>query len=657
MCARRALFCALAALALLTSPVRAQDASAEPEVPPDVPASYRQPPRWRWVQVLATPRVGARLTAVEVDPRDPDKIYVGSQSGVIFHSADGGVTWRELEPDAFTANRRDVLPPGSGAAREPGAVGPGSVNPSIPCVFPDCSEVPLTFTFPGNPTRPPTGSATSLVLRQLPDIARGTTFPRGTFLPTYTISDVFLPPFLLTDALRSRRTEEVRRIIVCPGSAYPLVVATRREVVASPDEGYTWVRLLRFSGSVRIPQIACDPTRTNHLIIATDAGYQESRDGGVTLDPNLAGYPRGAVQAAAFGSDGSLYLGSRFQLFKRPVDEVDAQRVYPDFNNSETAPWEPILWVEPDGDDVWLGTQDGLRHSEDHGRRFTTVAPNLFSRQVIPQVVVGTNETGGRRVAAIVRDCPRTAREPTSPGCRGTLVLSSDDGGDHWDPFFQGITRRSIQQMAFAGGRWFIVTGGELWMTSRTTPGAVSQDVVTSARRALARTPAMSTVIDLALDRAELNQEQVDSLIERSYASAWLPRRVSVQFQLDVGALATASQTMVTMPSTTSADSAASFFYVWGFLEWDLTALDPSGPVAREPFRRQALYALRQQISFLIEDAWHERRMHLRRLARGFADAYQAAVLEERIEVLEAVMEFWLGRELEELAPSPRRRR
>lgn len=657
MFARRAPWCTAALVVLLAWPAvtwaqppdegeggaEQTEAGEEGEVP-EAPAAYHAPPQWDWVQVLAAPRIGARLTAVEVDPNDPNHIWVGSQSGVMFYSADGGVTWRELEPDAFTANRRDVLAPRGGV-----------------CVAPDCDEIPLLFSYPSNPERPPVLSETSYVLQQLPVIARGTTFPRGFFIPTYFTRDVGVPQQLLDNALRSRPTEEVRRIVLCPGSVYPLIVATRREVVASPDGGYSWIRLLRFPGRVQTPQVACDPLRTNHLIIASQEGYQESRDGGVTLDPNLAGYPRGAVQAVSFGTDGSVYLGSGFQLFKRENEAIDARRIYPDFNNSQTAPWEPILWIAPEGDEVWVGTQDGLRHSVDHGGRFTQVAPNLFSRQVIPQVVVGRNESGGTRVAAIIRDCPRNARDPTAPGCRGTLVVSSDDDGRHWNPFFQGMTRRSIQQMAYSSGRWFIVTGGELWMSAVATPGAVAQEDVRAARRTLRNDPTLSTVIEVSLDRASLNQEQVNELMDRAYGQAWLPRRLSFHFEADLDGIDSAIQQTGGGAMTnymSEGDTANSFFYLWAFLEWDLqglAAISPGGGPQESSFRSR-LYRLRQQISFLVEDAWHERRMHLRRIARGFTDPYQAAVLQERIAVLEAILEFWLGDELESFGPSARRR-
>jgi hypothetical protein len=653
----------LACLLIGAPSASAQEADAL-EVPE--PPAQTAPPEWRWTQVLAAPRIGARLTAVAMDPTNPNRIYVGSQSGVVFFSGDGGITWRELQPHAYTANRRDVLPPNTDASREPGGVGTGSVRGRISCVSPDCDEIPLTFQFTGNPVRPPTGSATSLILRQLPSIARGTTFPRGTFLPTYRVDDVGVPRDLLGNALRSRRTEEVRRIVICPGSPFPIVVATRREVVASPDHGNAWVRLLRFSGAIETPQIACDPLNTDHLIIATQAGYQESLDGGITIDPNLAGYPRGAVEAVSFGTDGSLYLASGYQLFKRDLDEVDARRIYPDFNSSQTAPWEPILWIEPEGDEVWLATQDGLRHSEQHGQQFRLIAPNLFSRQVIPQVVVGRSESGGTRVAAILRDCPRNARTPTSAGCRGTLVLSSDDGGETWHPFFQGMTRRSIQQMAAAGDRWLIVTGGELWMTSRATPGAVDQAVVRQARRDLERSPSLSTTVELALEHMLLNQDQVNDLVGRGYAQGWVPRRVSVHFELDLDALAQGQsrtgEASSGVPGTFFRDFAGqdAFFYLWGFVEWDLGHLgviDDRRVDLQEPNLRRDLYALRREISFLVEDAWHERQLHLRRLARGFADPYQAAVIEERIDVLDAILEFYMGRPLEEVEPRPRRRR
>lgn len=653
MYARRALGCALALLAAvaLSASARAQDVPVPPDgdtpdVPdtPEPPDTYRQPPEWRWVQVLAAPRIGARLTAIALDPAHPERIFVGSQSGVIFYSGDRGVTWRELEPDAFTANRRDVIPLRGGS-----------------CVRPDCNETPLWFQFPANPMRPPTGSRTGLIVDQLllPG-PYGGTFGRGFFLPPYATEGQATNLRLLDNAVRSRSTEEVRKIVICPGSVYSMVAATRREVIASPDEGWSWVRLIRFPGNIETPQIACDPLRTNHLIIASDAGYQESRDGGITLDPNLAGYPRGQVQAVEFGTDGSLYLASGFQLFKRGVDEVDAQRIYPDFNNSQTAPWEPILWIEPDQDEVWLATQDGLRHSEDNGQRFTQIAPNLFSRQVVQQVVVGRNESNQHRVAAIVRDCPRDARTVAAPGCRGTLVLSSDDGGNHWDPFFQGISRRSVQQMAYGDGYWFVLTGGELWMTSRATPGAVQQSIVEDARRAIETTPTLSTIIESSLDHLSLNQEQVNSLIDRAYASSWLPRRFSLHFQADIDLFDDTSTRMGVAPNTLAADNNFSFFYFWAFLEWDLQGTtgvwNTQSGVRREPIWRARLYQLRQQISFVIEDAWHERRMHLRRIARGFTDPYQAAVLLERIEVLEAILEFWLGDELEAFAPHPRRR-
>jgi hypothetical protein len=56
------------------------------------------------------------------------------------------------------------------------------------------------------------------------------------------------------------------------------------------------------------------------------------------------------------------------------------------------------------------------------------------------------------------------------------------------------------------------------------------------------------------------------------------------------------------------------------------------------------LYELQKQVGFVVEDAWHERRMHLTRLARdGVVEELQARILEARVEVLEALLETWIG--------------
>ncbi|MEM6960614.1 MAG: hypothetical protein AAF550_02580, partial [Myxococcota bacterium] len=52
----------------------------------------------------------------------------------------------------------------------------------------------------------------------------------------------------------------------------------------------------------------------------------------------------------------------------------------------------------------------------------------------------------------------------------------------------------------------------------------------------------------------------------------------------------------------------------------------------------------RQDVTFALEDAWHERMIHLRHLARGMNDPLQIAVLKARIESLNTIIATWLER-------------
>lgn len=622
------------ALALIGSVAQAQDAAPEDEPPSGAP-------EWHWIQVLASPRIGQRLTAIAVHPSRPEEVWVGSQSGVVLRSEDGGTTWIELEPDALTATARTTpAPEANGSCRECGD----------DVVF--LQRIP----YRGPPYSVPAVNPADI--RPWFDFLE----PSTSIFGTPRLADPVPRRTLLTQAVETRDTEPVSRVTVCPTNYFPLIVATENEVLGSNDGGYTWVRLLRFPGDVETPQVACDPSTPHHLVVATDAGLWESDDGGITLSPALSGWPRHSAAAVQFTDDGTLFIGSEEELFVRRGRHEEPERVYPVFESSETIPWEPIDWIEPDGDEVWLATRDGLRRSFDGGRRFTQVAPNLLARQAIGQVIRGQGETGTPRLAAIVRDCPAGADTPNAPGCRATHVLSTDDGGETWHPFFSGITRRSIQQMAYAGGRWFVLTGGELWVTARAEPGAVAQETVDWARRRLGRTPPMRAVVEAALDRVDLNREQIDSMLDRAAARSWLPDQVSLNFEYDaverdVRALdAPPAGPSAGLLQDARAQGAASRWSLFVYVRWNLEDVGGWDPAQLERTRTH-LYAIRRRIGFLIEDAWHERRLHLRRLARGFADPYQAEVLRQRVGVLEALMEFWLDGELDALAPAEMTRR
>ncbi len=590
---------------------------------------------WRWQQVLASPRIGARLSAVAIDPSNPNRIFVGTEEGTILRSTDGGITWSELEMSPFVTTRRQfsIVTPG---LPKLGETSIGSLElrafPPFQGVPADIIDLPLV---------------TPVQFSTVPEFM-SVIYPRP---PAPGVT-------LLSDAIRARPTVPVHRIAVCPGAAFPLLVATDTELDGSTDDGLTYVRLLRLPGGVTVHQVACSRTDPSHMLLATSFGAFISKDGGATFDPDLSGRPGNPVEAIAFGpSPGGgrerAYVSNGSDLWAGdPESEGGLQFVYPDFNNSATAPWGDIMWVETTADgEVWLATTDGIRFSPDYGHNFVVPARSLFERQGTFQIAIGENEHGGRRVAVQLDDCPLPNR------CRNSLVYASDDGGESWFPFFQGATRRTLYQMAVAPSapgippRWWIATGGELWATTVPPPDRddIDADSQHWARAQLRRTPDLDDVIDSVLDGTDLSRGHVDDLLSSVRERNWIPR-VQVLFNyVDTSANRTAAVTPVigNPPSRDLGTNGTDAWFIYAWAEWSLRDV----PIVSEDLSptRNDIYELRRQISFVAEDAWHERVIQLRRIADGMSDRLQVEILKERITALEAVLETWMGRPLSSL--------
>jgi len=594
----------------------------------DAPAFGTQeasdPPTWRWQQVLASPRIGGRLTAVTVDPDNPQRIFVGTQEGTILRTIDGGITWRELELAPFVAHARTQRP------RTPGLPRLGQVAPPTLNVFVDPPERP-------RPSDRVTLAFDTLWFSLRPD------FVFAGFLPPA----LRVPQPLLDDAVRPQPTSPVRAIAVCPAAEFPLVVATNREVLGSFDGGLTYVRLMRVPGRVSVNWVTCDPADPRDIIVATGFGMFRSQDGGVLFD-----------QAPPEGGK-HILVAHGTQLFAGdPESDEGLRMVYPDFNNAETAPWTNIRWIETTESSIFLGTEDGLRASFDGGTRWENIAPNLFSRQQVGQVVVGANEEGGERIAVLTRECTRRwrrgmmATSPDAGGCRLSHVYASDDGGTTWHPFFDGATRRTLQMIAAAPAapgvppRWWVVTGGELWAT--VSPqleriGSPDMETAAWAREQLRRTPPLSNVIDFMLHNNDLTTEQIQDAVGTIRDRNWLPR-INVEATYSNSEEPFSEAVTPINPVFTDGTRRMDEFQIWVYATWYLrdasVVYEELGPT------RRRLYELRRQLAFIAEDAWHERKLHLERLARGMTDPLEVEVLRERIAALEAVLEVWMGRPL-----------
>jgi hypothetical protein len=415
---------------------------------------------------------------------------------------------------------------------------------------------------------------------------------------------------------------------------------------------------MRLPGSITVRQVACSPRDPSHVLVSTSFGLFRSTDGGVTFDPDLSARPGNSADGIAFGPhpDGRpgerIYYASWSDLYAGdPDSDTGLEFVYPDFDNSATAPWGDVYWIETTTDgEVWLATQDGVRLSRNHGQDFVVPERSLFERQEAWQVLVGANERGGRRVAVLVQDCP------TPRLCRNSMIYASDDGGESWFPYFQGATRRSLQQMAVAPAapgvppRWWVVTGGELWATTPARDdmaGAIDRESQLWARRALRRTPDMDRVIDEVLAAVELDRAHVNGIMDSLRNRNLIPR-VQVLFELRDRPFRRFESQTVTGLVAFDEQIARTDFRLYTWAEWSLQDV----PIVSEEYGdRQSLYELRRQVAFLAEDAWHERTILLQRIARGMSDLLQVEITRERIAALEAVLETWLGRPITSLPP------
>ena len=606
------------------------------------------PPQWSWKQILATQRIGGRLTAITVDQNNPDRIFVGTEEGSLVRSLDGGITWQEFEMTQAVIKRRSL----------------GLSQPGLPKL--GQTQAPDLSIFVDPPFAPMAGRV-SVPFNTLFFSIRPEMIFAG-FIP----SSPSTPNILLKEAATSRScyTTPVQRIAICPGNDYPLLVATTREVYGSPDDGQNFVRLFALPGPTKIYQVTCAKAATNHVAVATAIGLFLSSDGGLSFDQDLNGWPGRAALAVHYGdvdpqsAKPTLFAGVGEMLFKsHPTLGLDA--IYPDYKNASTAPWESIRWISTNGPRrIWLATEDGLRRSADGGRNWFVPARSLFERHSIWQVESGINESGGERVVVLAGgDAP----DNNVPLSTEDTIYSSDDGGQTWHPFFNAISRRSFYQIAQApsapGGAsdWWVVTSGGIWTTRvpDVAKGKIDRLAQTWAKQKLATNPPLPLLLRVILERLNISADKIEDTWAQIRWSNWMPivnaefaygaekNITSLVAQGSNDPVSISQAGIATVPGQLTQTKSDEEYLFFVNARWHIYYTNLA--VERFSFPRRALHELRRQAGFAAEDAWHERVLHLRRIARGMSDPLQIETLKARVESLDAFLETWLRGPLEEL--------
>jgi hypothetical protein len=634
----------------------AQNAPTAPSGP-DTSIAQKAPPApdWRWRQITASLRTQGRFAVVEVDPSNPQLILIGTEEGTIMRSDDGGVTWQEIEAGPSVVQKYSFAP------KEPGLPQLGEIVPPDYAIFVD----------------PPFSNYLDRVFVRLETafFSIRPEFVGAGFMPKITMP----APEFLGDATRQRdRLNTVWSIAYCEGSPYRIIVATNNDVFGSADDGMTYVRLFAIPGRVPIYWARCNPNNPLEVAVASEFGAFLSKDGGLTFDQELTGWPGRPATAVEWAASKhpkleKLYIANGDVIFAGDPDSDEGLRmIYPDFNNAATAPWGTVYDIKttPSGE-VWAGTEDGLRASFDGGETWHNVDQTLLGRARIRRLAVGWNEWGGERVVAVLGNVrPNITGSTSNTKVSGPLaniyinphpprdwVYSTDDSGKTWHPFYNDLTRRTIMAASSVpaqGGKpahWWVVSRGELWgtaFTSDTLSAAIDENTAQWAKAKLAATPPLDVVIQAMLDANYISAEELAKTFHRAKNIRPYIPRLDLSLSLFKTDYSLAEQQVITSPYFRNATSDR----VEWLLLMELKFLMRLGGIFIEEesgTNRLALYDLNKQVRYVAEDTWHERHTLLGRLADGMSDELEIEVMRARIESLEAILETWTRQPLRNL--------
>jgi photosystem II stability/assembly factor-like uncharacterized protein len=301
-------------------------------------------------EVARSDAVG-RPTCLAVDPSRPDRVWCGTEAGVL-RSDDGGATWRAagLESEEVTAIAASPIERGAG-----GAVVYAGTEPSAVWRSADEEEQP--------------GS--------------------GETLPRWQRAEGLLElPSSSTWSFPPRPDTHHVRWIACdperPGRMYVAIEAGA--LVTTPDGGATWRDRPRVA-PFDTHELAIHPARAEALRVSAGDGYWESADRGaswsspeegldvtylrsVAIDP---GDPEVVVVSAASHAH-SAYMAGRSdgRLYRREGDDRwERVRVgWPD----PPATIAPLLAAGRESGELWAADERGVHHSADAGRSWALVA-------------------------------------------------------------------------------------------------------------------------------------------------------------------------------------------------------------------------------------------------------------------------------------------
>ena len=436
--------------------------------------------RWRAVRVSVAYR---EVTAITVDPRQPQTVYAGTDNGVI-KSLDGGRSWRTanaamgghgrdrgyMQVTALLVDNRDsrtVYATTDCAGVFKSSDGGRSWTPANSGLEPQCAWSYALALDPRAPRIIYAADRVRGVLKSLDGGARWHVTNKG--LSLTTVSSLAVDPqsprtvYASAGPLGLFKSSDmgahwrplasgphlVEGIALDPSNPRNvLVVAAAYGVVRSTDAGRTWAEGAGFGAdSRRVAVVAISGTTA--YAGTNGGGLYGSTDGGRSWRP--LGPPGPVyVQAIAISPTDPAVVyagvyGSQARGLYKSTDGGSSWQRLTDALNIDVS----TIALDPENPTaVYVGAADaaGLIKSTDGGATWHPANSGLPRRRVKDRGHPGKWITFTIGVTALAIDPTHPQTLYTATGSRG--VFRSTDSGKHWHPFNAGLTDHDVKALA-----------------------------------------------------------------------------------------------------------------------------------------------------------------------------------------------------------------